>query len=61
MVFSETAVKLCPAPCEAACERRDIDEAVGHKPAGEDGGRATPKKKEPLRLNVPQKQPEPSR
>jgi Fe-S oxidoreductase len=55
MVFPETAVKLCPAPCEAACERRDIDEAVGLNLL-ERTAVAHTKKKEPLRLNVPQKQ-----
>ncbi|NLO46946.1 MAG: NAD(P)-binding protein [Clostridiales bacterium] len=55
MVFPETAVKLCSSPCEAFCERRDVDEAVGLNRL-EQAVITHAKKKEPLRLNVPPKQ-----
>jgi NADPH-dependent glutamate synthase beta subunit-like oxidoreductase len=54
MVFPETAVRLCDAPCQRVCHRTAVDEAVGLRNL-ELAVIAHAKKKEPLRLNVPPK------
>ena len=52
--FPEIALRLCPAPCDAVCERRASDASINLL-ALEQAAVRYAKKKEPLRLNVPPK------